>query len=156
MLFRSIDQHNANIEKQIAELTQTETGLRQQHRQRTLETRRQSIPEVIRSDVLQALEQKPEQLSEIQKYLAEKFMAFLNVSDADVEATLTEAEKAQLKSLADQRAALPSQKKSYGVIQALWDVGAPPVSHVHRRGNAKAHGVLVQPGFPEILQPAAN
>ena len=152
----AIDQHNANIEKQIAELTQTETGLRQQHRQRTLETRRQSLPEVIRSDVLQSLEQKPEQRSEIQKYLAEKFMSLLNVSDADVEATLTEAEKAQLKSFADQRAALPSQKKSYGVIQALWDVGAPPVSHVHRRGNAKAHGVLVQPGFPEILQPAAT
>ncbi|MCA9450909.1 MAG: DUF1553 domain-containing protein, partial [Candidatus Omnitrophica bacterium] len=35
----------------------------------------------------------------------------------------------------------------------LWDVGPPPVSHVHRRGNVSAHGVLVRPGFPEILQP---
>ncbi|MEZ6107155.1 MAG: DUF1553 domain-containing protein, partial [Pirellulaceae bacterium] len=46
-----------------------------------------------------------------------------------------------------------SEKQSYGVIQALWDVGPPPVSHVHRRGNVSAHGVLVRPGFPEILQP---
>ncbi len=42
------------------------------------------------------------------------------------------------------------------MIQALWDVGPAPKSHVHRRGNVKAPGVLVQAGFPEVLQPAGE
>ena len=32
----------------------------------------------------------------------------------------------------------------------------PPTSRVHRRGNVKAPGVLVQAGFPEILQPPSE
>ncbi|MFM7918935.1 MAG: hypothetical protein ACKPJJ_01845, partial [Planctomycetaceae bacterium] len=93
---------------------------------------------------------------EVQKYLAEKFSGTLTIVDADIDGALTDSERELIRANADQRAALLTQKKSYGVIQALWDVGPPPVSHVHRRGNVKAHGVLVQPGFPEILQPALS
>lgn len=39
---------------------------------------------------------------------------------------------------------------------ALWDVGPAPTSRVHRRGNVQAPGVLVQAGFPEILQPSGS
>jgi hypothetical protein len=48
-----------------------------------------------------------------------------------------------------------AQKKSYGVIQTLWDVGPPPVSHVHRRGIVKTPGNFgrsgCQPSHPELL-----
>jgi len=152
----AIDQRNMEIDQQVAELSKGEATLRQQVRQRALETRINSIPEVIRSDVQQAVETKAEQRSEVQKYLAEKFAATLAIADADIDAAFTDTEKASLKASADQRATLSAQKKSYGVIQALWDVGPPPVSHVHRRGNVQAHGVLVKPGFPEILQPVAS
>ena len=47
---------------------------------------------------------------------------------------------------------LQAKRRSYGKIQALWDVGTPPASRVMRRGNVHAPGVLVQPGFPEVLQ----
>jgi len=152
----AIDQRNTEIDQQVAELSKSEEALRQQVRQRVLETRINSIPEAIRSDVQKAVDTKAEQRSEVQKYLAEKFATTLAIADADIDAAITTTEKDSLKASADQRATLSAQKKSYGVIQALWDVGLPPVSHVHRRGNVKAHGVLVQPGFPEILQPAAN
>ncbi len=152
----AMDQRNTEIDQQIAELTKAETTLRQQVRQRILEARLASIPEAIRNDVRQAVEMKPEQRSEVQKYLAEKFAPTLAIADADINAALTDAQKATLKSSTEQRTALATGKKTYGVIQALWDVGPPPVSHVHRRGNVKAHGVLVQPGFPEILQPVAT
>lgn len=92
----------------------------------------------------------------MQQYLAEKFAGVLAIADADIDTALTEAEKMSLKTSSEQRTELSAQKKTYGVIQALWDVGPPPVSHVHRRGNVNAHGVLVQPGFPEILQPVAT
>ena len=152
----AIDQQNSEIDQQVAELTKTETSLRQQVRQRVFESRLNALPEEIRTDVRQAVELAADKRGEAQKVLAANHEAGLKIGDADVEAALTDDEKVTLKSTAEQRAALSAQKKSYGVIQALWDVGPPPVSHVHRRGNVKAHGVLVQPGFPEILQAVAT
>jgi hypothetical protein len=148
-----IDQRNTQIDRQVADMTEAEATLRQQVRQRVFESRLNALPEESRADIKQAIELAVDKRNEAQQALAAKHEAGLKISDADVEAALTDDEKGTLKSKADQRATLLSQKKSYGVIQALWDVGPPPVSHVHRRGNVKAHGVLVQPGFPEILQP---
>lgn len=47
---------------------------------------------------------------------------------------------------------LTATRRSYGKLQALWDVGQPPASRILRRGNVHAPGMLVQPGFPEVLQ----
>jgi hypothetical protein len=152
----AIDQRNAEIDQQVAELSKGEAALRQQVRQRLFESRLNTLPDEIRADVEQAVELAADKRNETQKALAAKYEAGLKFGDTDVEAALTPDEKASLKTSAEQRTALSAQKKSYGVIQALWDVGPPPVSHVHRRGNVKAHGVLVQPGFPEILQPVAT
>jgi hypothetical protein len=148
-----IDQRNAEIDQQVADLTKAEATLRQQIRQRVFESRLKALPEESRADIKLAVELAADKRTEAQQALAAKHEAGLKISDADVEAALTDEEKGTLKSNTDQRATLSAQKKSYGVIQAIWDVGPPPVSHVHRRGNVKAHGVLVQPGFPEILQP---
>jgi hypothetical protein len=152
----AIDQRNAEIDGQVAERSRTEAMTREQVRQRVFEMRLATLPEEIRADVKKAFELAPDKRNEAQKELVATHEAALKVADADFDAALTEAEKAALKQSVDQRTELSSQKKTYGVIQALWDVGAPPTSHVHRRGNVKAHGVLVQPGFPEILQPIAT
>ena len=152
----AIDQRNAEIDTQVAELSKSEAMTREQVRQRVFEMRLATLPEEIRAEVKQAFELAPDKRNDAQKALVATHDAALKVADADIDAALTEAEKAALKQSVDQRTELSSQKKTYGVIQALWDVGAPPFSHVHRRGNVKAHGVLVQPGFPEILQPIAT
>jgi len=65
-------------------------------------------------------------------------------------------EEARIAELKNQIGTLQGQRKSYGKVQALWDVGPPPSSRVHRRGNVHAPGVLVQAGFPEILQPSGE
>lgn len=149
---KAIDQRNSEIDTEVAEIIKTEATLRQQVRARLLESRLSMVPEQIRSDVRNAHETKPEQRNEIQKYLSARFATIFQITDADVEGALTLAEKDSLQSSAAKRAELLSQKKSYGTIQALWDVGEPPLSHIHRRGNVKAHGVLVSAGYPEILQ----
>ncbi len=151
----AIDQRNSEVDKQVAELMKADVTLRQQTRQRVLESRWNALPEEIRLDVKRAFELAADKRSETQKALAAKHEADFKITDADVDTALTEAEKETIKSNATQRANLASQKKTYGVIQALWDVGPPPTSYVHRRGNVKAQGALVQPGFPEILQPVA-
>jgi hypothetical protein len=132
-----IDQRNTEINQQVADMTKAEATLRQEVRQRVFESRLNALPEESRADIKQAIELAADKRNEAQQALASKHEAGLKISDADVEAALTDDEKGTLKSNADQRATLSAQKKSYGVIQALWDVGPPPVSHVHRRGNVK-------------------
>ncbi len=164
----AIDQSNTEIDQQVANLTKIEAMLRQQVRQRVCESRFDAISEeTVRSPAFRQFiaasclktelqTSEFEQLSDAEKTLAKNHEVAFKVSDADIDAALTDDEKMTLKSNAEQRAALSSQKKTYGDIQALWDVGPPPVSHVHRRGNVRAHGVLVQPGFPEVLQTVAS
>jgi hypothetical protein len=149
----SIDHQNAEIDSQVAVLLKSERDVHQKSIQRLIDARFQSIPEVIRIDVKTALNLAANQRNEIQKYLAQKFHAILQIPEKEVIAALSDAEKASIKNFSEKRALLVSQKKSYGVIQALWDVGQAPLSHIHRRGNVNSPGVLVQPGFPEILQP---
>jgi hypothetical protein len=149
----AIDRRNAEIDQQVAELLKSDAATRRQVRQRVSDSRLQSVPEVIRLDVKTAVNLQPTQRNEVQKYLAEKFQSVVQIADAAIDAALTDSEKAALRTIADQTAAFAKEKKSYGVVQALWDVGPAPASHVHRRGNVHALGVLVQPGFPEILQP---
>ena len=148
-----IDRRNAEIDQQVAELQKAEAATRQQVRQRLFDARLASIPEPIRQDVKQALEVAADKRDAVQKYLVEKFQVTFNIADSEINATLTEPEQTQLADSARRRGELPADRRSYGVIQALWDVGPAPTLRVHRRGNVKAPGVLVQAGFPEILQP---
>jgi len=148
-----IDRDNAELDRQVAECTQREAAVREQVRQRIFASRLAALPEPLRVDTKQALELPAANRDAVQKYLVEKFQPALQVSPAQIDEGLTEPEKAALQASAQERAALAARKKSYGIIQALWDVGSPPTSYVHRRGNVKAPGVLVQPGFPEVLQP---
>lgn len=46
---------------------------------------------------------------------------------------------------------LEQTKQSYGKIQALWDTKTMPQSRILRRGQVEAAGMVVQPGFPEVL-----
>ncbi|MFM2097298.1 MAG: hypothetical protein RIS70_4422, partial [Planctomycetota bacterium] len=150
----AIDTRNAEMDRQIADLAKAESSLREAVRKRLADSQWAMIPEPIRADVKQALELAADQRSDIQKYLATKFEAVLKITDAQIHAALNETEQATLQANTAQREKLNAEKKTYGTIQALWDIGPVPVSHVHRRGNPKAPGVLVQPGFPQVLTPA--
>lgn len=150
----AIDTRNAEIDRQVAELAKADSTLREAVRNRLIDSRRESIPEPIRADVKQALEIAADQRNDVQRYLAAKFEATFKIADAEINAAQNETEQAALKANAGQREKLNAEKKTYGTIQALWDIGPAPVSHVHRRGNPKATGVLVQPGFPQVLSPA--
>ena len=152
----SIDRHNAALDQQLGELTKQEGAVRAQARQRVVDARLAALPESIRADVQAALQTAADQRNEVQKYLAGKFANLPQVADPEVEQALAAEERTSLQTLASQKTQLAGQKQSYGLLQALWDVGPVPVSRVHRRGNPKTQGVLVQPGFPEILEPAGQ
>jgi hypothetical protein len=47
---------------------------------------------------------------------------------------------------------LAAPQRTYGKLQALYDVGPPPETHLLRRGNYLHPGDVVEPGFPAVLQ----
>ena len=79
--------------------------------------------------------------------------------DTHIEQLQTELEKTKTAKETERAASLKQkiqeqkrQRRTYGKLQAIWDVGAPPASHVLVRGNIYAQGSMVDPGFPEALQ----
>ncbi len=144
-----IAQQNERLDQEIAAL---KTALAQQKTaaQRVLfDTRLAALPEALREDLKKTFDTPAEERTEVQKYLAEKFAAQLELSDA----ALAEAD-AQYKKQSDEAAAtiktLESQKQS-PVVRALWDRGAPSNTYLLKRGDYQNPGRLVGPGVPSVL-----
>ena len=75
-----------------------------------------------------------------------------------LQAMITEIEKTgaeveRIAGLKDQIAKLNASKKSYGKIQALFDVETSHISRVLRRGDCFKPGIPVVAGIPEIFAP---
>ncbi|MFN7918944.1 MAG: DUF1553 domain-containing protein [Bryobacteraceae bacterium] len=92
----------------------------------------------------------------MQKYLFGKFNKELAIAPKDVAKVLSAGDKASIDKMDGEVAALEAKKKKLEKIQALWDVGTPPVIRLLQRGSADAPGPRVKPGFPEILSDAAH
>ncbi|MFM8537714.1 MAG: PSD1 and planctomycete cytochrome C domain-containing protein, partial [Planctomycetaceae bacterium] len=157
---QAIDEHNAALDRQITAAKTQEDQTRAAAGRRLLDARLTALHEADREPAKQAVLVAATKRTAAQKELVAKVAKDLGLDAktqelpmADVEAALTGDEKQTLADLAASRDALAKQKKSYGRITALWDMGEPPVSRVHRRGIVAAAGVLVQPGFPEVLAP---
>jgi cytochrome c553 len=151
-----IERGNAEIERQVGRLNEQEAGLRRPYEARLLETKLAAIPEPIRADTRAAVAAPKDKRSPIQAYLAEKLGPHLRIAPEEVARLLSAAEGARLAELARQRSDLTARKRSFGTIQALIDVGPPPVTHLLKRGNYETPGPVVEPGFLSVLEDAAD
>ena len=146
-----IERHNAEIEKQVADLSQKLDELRRPYREKLLEQKLAAIPEPIRTDTKAAIALPADKRNEVQKYLAGKFEGQLKVSTDEIAATLNEPDQATVAEIAAQTSKLSSRRQSSGKIQALFDVGPPPVTRRLIRGNYETPGDEVQPGYLRVL-----
>jgi hypothetical protein len=146
-----IERHNSELDRQVSELNQQLAQLQRPHEQRLFEIKLAAIPEPIRADTRTALETPAEHRTEIQKYLVSKLEGMLKVGREEVLAALSDSETAAHSQISSQIAALQSQRRSFGKIQALWDLGSPPATHLLLRGNHETPGPEVQPGFLSAL-----
>jgi mono/diheme cytochrome c family protein len=144
-----IEQHNEQVEASIVTarrpLLDRARELRQEHTAAQLAT----VPEPIRADLAATLKVEPGERSAIQKYLAEKFEAQLNLTDKQL------LENKEYKTFNDEVDAVvkgwESQIKEIPRIRALWDRGEPSPTYVFRRGDHRLWGRLVGPGLPSAL-----
>jgi hypothetical protein len=146
-----IEQHNAEVDKQLEVARKALAELRGPHEARLAEARLAGLPEVIRADVKAAVETAAGKRNEVQKYLAEKFAAALKVTPEQVAAEMSDAQRAAAKQFESQIASTEARRIKWGKIQALYDVGPPPETYLLVRGSELAPGTPVQPGFLRVL-----
>jgi hypothetical protein len=147
----AIAEHNGEVERQAADFDRQLADLRRPYQARLREAKLRALPEPIRADTRAALDTPAGRRSEVQKYLAGKFEAMLRVAPEEVAAALSPADRAAAARLGDRAAALRRERRSFGKIQALYDVGPPPPTFLLKRGNHETPGEEVQPGFPSVL-----
>jgi hypothetical protein len=148
---KAIKQHNAEIDGIVQALRKKLDEIRTPKRQRMFEAELAKLPEAIRADVKTALESPADKRTEVQKYLAEKFSATRTFKPEQIDKQLNESDKSQVAQVdADIRAA-ESRRRRWNKIQALYDVGPPPATHLLLRGSEETPGEEVQPGFLRVL-----
>jgi len=146
-----IESHNVGIERRIAELSEKLGELRRPYRERMFEQKLATIPEPIRADTKTAIAIPADKRNEVQAYLADKFAGSLKITDDEITAILSDGDKAATAEIAAQSSNLAGQRQSFGKIQALFDVGPPPVTRRLIRGNFETPGDEVQPGILRVL-----
>lgn len=147
----AFEQANAELDKQTAELKSRLSQLREPYCEKLAAARLTMLPEAIRADTQAAIATSVDKRTEVQKYLADKFAAVLKVSDEEIAGALSAEDKARHKDLCDQIVATGVQRRAWGALQAVYDVGPPPPTYLLRRGNHQTPGEEVAPGFPRVL-----
>jgi len=150
-----IDRYNAEIDKPVAELTKQLATLRRPYEERILNEKLKSLPEAIRQDVKVALDTPKDKRNEVQKYLFKKFGTALEITGAEVQKSYSEADKATAANLEERIQTWNGYRRKLDKLDALWDVGTPPVNRLLQRGSEAAPGPKVTAGFPEVLCAAA-
>jgi mono/diheme cytochrome c family protein len=146
-----LEQVNRTVDQKVEALKKELADLRSPYEKRLFESKLSVLPEPIRGDVKTAIETPAEKRSEIQKYLADKLSGMLAVKPEEVAAALTDADKATVGTLAGRITQANSERRRWGKIQALWDLGPPPATHLLLRGNHETPGPEVVPGFLRVL-----
>ncbi len=146
-----IEWHNAAVDRQAAELERQLADIRRPYQVRLRQAKLQALPEPIRADTLTAVDTPADRRNEVQKYLAGKFEKALTVSVEEVAAALGASDRDAVKKVNDRLASLKGGRKSFGKIQALYDVGPSPATYLLKRGDHEKPGKEVQPGFPKVL-----
>ena len=145
------DAENSAIEKRVADLVKQIGAVRHGCELRLRDAKIANLPEAVRDDTEVAIALPAEQRDLVQRGLVEKFGAKLAVSPGEIDSALSVTEKATIADLNLNIEAANARRRSYGWIQAVYDVGPPPVTRLLIRGDHNRPGREVRPGFLSVL-----
>lgn len=143
---------NKNLEAEIKTIKSGWEDKLKNLKKGVVEKRIASQPKDLQEDLRKLLATAPEKRDEIQKYLAEKFSAVLDVNTAELNAdpaVARESEQIETKIKLLEYQMIPEPK-----IRALWDRGTPSPTYILRRGMPTNFGPEVEPGPPAVLMTA--
>lgn len=152
----AIDKHNADIDRRVAELKRQINEIRAPIEKKLGEAKLATLPEPIRADVRAALAVEAGKRTEVQKYLADKLGLIVSVARQAVTAALPTAERTRHDDLERQVGDWLLKKQFYNKIQANWEKGTIPITHILRRGNHLTPGAEVEPGYFMVLTNAKD
>jgi len=142
-----IQRHNAAVDRRAGELRSRLAELHRRSSDRLFAARAVSLPEQIRTDIIAAIRVPAAQRDPIQKYLAAKFEQSLTVKPEEVSAGMSAEEKENAKRIDADIRQVEAQRKNWAKIQALYDIGPVPPTHLLIRGSEQSPGPEVPPGF---------
>ena len=94
--------------------------------------------------------------TEMQKALVAEFARYNTVTLDEIDRSLDARTKARRLDLRRRIAALEKVRQSYGMIQALWDVGPAPPTYIFNRGDFQNPGPEIAPGVIAVLDDPAH
>ena len=119
-------------------------------RERLFEEHLTSLPAVLQEDLRQMTETPPEERSEIQKYLAERFEDFLKIRTNEVRSKDGDY-RLTAHRIGNQMNILEAGILPEPRIRGLWDRGEPSPTYIMKRGDPLTPGRLVGPGVLSVL-----
>ena len=148
---RKVEEYNGPFQKKVSELEQSLEEKARPLRKQLLEEKLSALPQSLREDLKAASRLKPEEQTQVQKYLLGKFKDTLQVTQVELLrkfedfAELTKEIEQQIK---DEKRKLKHKPK----IRALYDMGGLPTpTRILGRGEFTNPGILVLPGVPAVL-----
>ncbi len=147
----AVDEHNRAIEARLKPSRDRLAAIRKPYEERVLEKKLLALPEPLRADTKAALNTPAAKRSEIEKYLVRKLGTQLATPAAETEPLLAGDDKTGYAEIQAQIREIEKEKRAYGKLQAIYDVGPAPPSYLLRRGNHETPAAAIEPGLLAVL-----
>jgi len=146
-----IESHNQEIDAAVGRLSDDIEQIRRPYREQRLGEKLEKLPEVVRADTKLAVETEADDRDEVQKYLVEKFGPLVEITDEELDASITGDHQDELSRLKQKVATWDGYRRKLHQIQALWDGDGVPTIRLLQRGSVESPGPKVKPGFITVL-----
>lgn len=148
---KRIDDANRAVEEVVEQLKQQILKIRKTVENRVRAGKLKEVPEDLRDALLVAFALAEKDRDEKQRTLLKQFSLSVTVTEEEIDEAISADEKNQVASVQQAMDTKQKEKQTYGWIQAVYDVGPPPVTRLLIRGDHKRPGEEVRPGFLSVL-----
>ena len=151
-----IDRHNEEVDAEVEKLTARMDAIREPYRKQLFEQKLEGVPDVIREDLRAAVATDTADRTEVQKYLVSKFGPSVEVTDKEIDSSVSESDGEGLSRLEKELKTWRGYRHELHKLRPLWDGDEIPVIRLLQRGSVESPGPAVKPGFLEILCKAGD
>lgn len=144
-----LDQRKAELDAAKTELA----SIHDEYRKKLFNKKLMTVSESDRNKVKAAFEAPEKKRSKEQTELVNQYEKQLAVTDTEINAAISDADREKRDQLRTQIKAVESEIASRPVdkVQALWDVGKAPTIRLLHRGDVDFAGPVVEPGFLSVM-----